>query len=413
MKRTCAWLVCLMATTVSLESGAAPAPGFSGFASLGAGRLNRDSLQFMDYTSDTSFQSDSVIGLQAMAALSDRLSVTGQALAAGYTYDYSIAPWEVELEWLFVGYEITPELRLRVGRMRTPIYMLSDSLEVGYAYPWVRPPTEVYANFYEPFTNFNGMDLTWDTRVWGRDTEWGVFAGQEQGQFRDREAEIEQMAGAHVSMHAGDFLWRYCYVWNRVTYSDPLFRQGEDFYRAQAQALGQPILEQIAETLRSDRQVFQYHGLGVQWEHGDWSLISEKFHEIGPDEQFSSDIDGWYVSAARQFGFWMPYAFFGEYRTEVKPSIIDRVRDSFDVIPAGSNPLLDSIRRFTIFALEDVSIRQRVLGVGLRWDVLPNTAIKLQQEFYRMHSTGQMLFDDTTAMPDTAILTSAVIDVVF
>jgi hypothetical protein len=221
------------------------------------------------------------------------------------------------------------------------------------------------------------------------------------------------MAGTHVSLRYGDFLWRYCYVWNQVTYVDPLFQQGEAFYRAQAVALQQPILNDIAETLRSEHQAFQYHGLGMQWEHDDWTVMSEKFQEIGPDKQFSSDIDGWYASVAHQTNAWLPYAYYGEYRSQVRQSIIDRVTGSFEVIPAGTNPLLDTIRRFTISALEDVSVRQQVLGVGVRWDFLPNAAIKIQQDFYRMRSTGQMLFDDSTAMPRTAILTSAVIDVVF
>lgn len=40
-------------------------------------------------------------------------------------------------------------------RLRTPQYAHSDALDIGYSYPWVRPPVEMYnlpLDNYEGFT---------------------------------------------------------------------------------------------------------------------------------------------------------------------------------------------------------------------------------------------------------------------
>jgi len=88
-------------------------------------------------------RTDTRFGGQLILPMSDRLSLTGQAVAEGYSYeqrDY----YEPHIDRLIFAYQLKSHLRLRAGRLRTPIFMISKHYPVGCAYPWVTPPREVY-----------------------------------------------------------------------------------------------------------------------------------------------------------------------------------------------------------------------------------------------------------------------------
>lgn len=392
---------------------------FSGFASIGAGKLSNDSLEFMDYTGDEwSMDSDSAVALQAIMQTGDRWSVTGQVLAKGFTFgEYS--PYEPRLEWLFASYELTPELRVRGGRLRLPYFVYSESIEIGYSYPWVRPPIEMYANFLEPFANFDGVDLTWQKAIGEFDNEFKVFAGSAEAEYRGREVDVEKTAGFAALTRWEEFSFRYCYNWSRMSIYDPELQLPIDSYlyaEEIATSFGIPgaqIFGDIADTLRLDSKVYQYHGFGAQWEHGAWTIIAEKLATQGPGKQFSFENDGWYLTVARQIDDWMPYVSVGEYRSEMDPKINRRVLASYSVIPAGFSADLDFLRSETVAGISDLSVYHRSATLGVRYDFHSNAAIKLETEYFNFQSTGQMLFDGSEEEPDHVVATSIVVDVVF
>src|SRR5690606_2551065 len=47
----------------------------------------------------------------------------------------------------------------RVGRIALPVFIAADYRKVGYAYPWVRTPIEVYGVL--PLSSSDGADLSW------------------------------------------------------------------------------------------------------------------------------------------------------------------------------------------------------------------------------------------------------------
>jgi hypothetical protein len=392
---------------------------FSGFASIGAGKLSDDTLEFMDYTGDEwSMDSDSVIALQAIMQAGDRWSVTGQVLAKGFTFgEYS--PYEPRLEWLFVSYELTPELRVRGGRLRLPYFVYSESLEIGYSYPWVRPPIEMYANFLEPFANFDGIDLTLQKQMGDFDNEFKIFGGSTQKEYRGRDVNIEKTAGFAVMTRWDEFSFRYCYNWNRMSIYDPNLQEPIDFYHqvedvaTSLNLQGAGIFGDIADTLRLDSKVYQYHGLGAQWEHDAWTVIAERLTTQGPGKQFSFENDGWYLTVAHQIDDWMPYVSIGEYRSEMDPKINRRIMASYNVIPSGFNDQVDELRSQTMAGIDDLSVYHKSTTLGIRYDFHPSAALKLEAEYFNFKSTGQMLFDGSKEEPDHVLATSIVIDVVF
>ncbi len=98
------------------------------------------------------FSTDSRLGLQISAKVNPDISVTGQLLAKA-NKDNS----NVEADWAFVSYRVNEPLSIRAGKIKFPTFLISDYYEVGYAYPWIRPPQEVY--YSNPITTLNGVDV--------------------------------------------------------------------------------------------------------------------------------------------------------------------------------------------------------------------------------------------------------------
>ena len=78
------------------------------------------------------------VGLQAQIKIDPKLSATVQMVARGADN------FKADIDWAYVSYELSPELTLQAGHKRLPIYNYSDYMYVGYAYPWVRPPQDLY-----------------------------------------------------------------------------------------------------------------------------------------------------------------------------------------------------------------------------------------------------------------------------
>lgn len=98
------------------------------------------------------FEEDSRFGLQIAAQVNPQVSVTGQLLAKSHENE-----WAVTTDWGYIQYRASDHVSVRAGRVKLPSFLISDYAEVGYAYPWVRPPQEMYGA--NPMTGLNGMDM--------------------------------------------------------------------------------------------------------------------------------------------------------------------------------------------------------------------------------------------------------------
>ena len=77
----------------------------------------------------------SKLAVQLRYGITDTLSVTGQ-LGTKPTQD----SWEAGPGNLYLAWQANDNLTLRGGRLATPVYMYSETLNVGFSYPWLRLP---------------------------------------------------------------------------------------------------------------------------------------------------------------------------------------------------------------------------------------------------------------------------------
>lgn len=108
------------------------------------------------------------IGFQASTEVSDKLNFTLVLQAMGGSD-------EIDAEWAYASYSATDDLTLHLGRFKGPFFMVSEYSTVGYAYPWVTPPQEVYS--INPIESVTGLNLVYQTDVGNWDWLFQVYTG--------------------------------------------------------------------------------------------------------------------------------------------------------------------------------------------------------------------------------------------
>ncbi|MGS2722334.1 hypothetical protein ACVBEJ_01225 [Porticoccus sp. GXU_MW_L64] len=168
----------------------------NGFGSVVASKLDDNSINQMNtFSRDTSDDSvklspNTRLGYQLSAHFNKRFSMTAQAITQGNR------DFDINLDWLYASYKVDENLQLNIGRFRRPTYTYSEYLHVGYSYPWIRPPVEVYSLDLEFFTRVEGVSLFYQRPVgswlasvqtyYGRSSDTAKLAFNENVDFRTR-----------------------------------------------------------------------------------------------------------------------------------------------------------------------------------------------------------------------------------
>lgn len=110
---------------------------FNGFIS-GAYISSDNSAGYLGATTSADFSQDSKIGFQGTFNISNQTQAVLQLMMKGEN------DWDVEAEWAYLSHRFDNGVKIRGGKLRVPLFMYSDYLDVGYAQPFARPPSEVY-----------------------------------------------------------------------------------------------------------------------------------------------------------------------------------------------------------------------------------------------------------------------------
>lgn len=306
-------LLLLLATVLAMPAAHAELE-FNGFGQIVAASTLSNQHPFPNetYTSDISFKPESLLALQVRADLAPSLSATAQIVSEG---DNDFTP---KFAWAYASYQIGDHWTLKGGRQRVPLYEYSDFLQVGEAYPWVRPPL---ASYTVPLTNIDGFSLgaeyalgKWELHprfIFGSfdGTAPYTISGPSQGQTLDVKA--QNITGLALETVYDEWLsLRASYVFADGTIHDAQVDQ----LISTLQTLGDTSTVQ-GLAADNDQARFASVGFGINREH--W-LFGGEYTHVMIDNSFLPENSGYYVVAGYRFGRLMPLLTYGH--RENKPT---------------------------------------------------------------------------------------------
>jgi hypothetical protein len=146
----------------------------NGFATIGLGQVVNTNVedgkgQIYGIEEDISLAQGSLIGLQFGADMGDGLTATAQIISKGSN------DWVPETEWAYISYDVSDQVRIIAGKQRSPYYMYSEFVDVGYAYHWISPPEGVYSL---PFDSTNSVSAIINNYFGDFETNLQLMYGQ-------------------------------------------------------------------------------------------------------------------------------------------------------------------------------------------------------------------------------------------
>lgn len=350
-------LAVALAAALSLGATAAHAEvRVSGFGQIVAGQTTGSDQLFPErnYTDSVDFREESLFAVQIDAELNDRVSATGQVLARG-SEDF-----DAELAWAYANIKLTDTLSAKLGRQRLPLYRYSDFLDVGYAYPWIRPPVAMYN---QPWSNIDGVSLAHSTYFgdWYSQAQvlYGSFEGEAQFDNSPRDAKLDNLVGASWDIEYSEWLsFRAAYFQGDVT----VLGSSLDALTTNLRAMGQNAL---ASRLDFVEDTGTFANVGVRIDRAGWLAVGE-YAQLTVEDSVYDDVDrtDWYVTLGRRFGTVMPHVTYGrrdaDYNTQVA-----------SLVPAAS-----PLRPFFNAAAGSQQRDESFASVGVRWDFAANVAFK-------------------------------------
>jgi hypothetical protein len=296
--------ICLAATPAfALEQGEHRFNGFGtvGFTHLG-GEDDGRSYGVQGQTND-SWRGDqlSKFGAQLSYGITDTLGVTVQATAKAQQDE-----WKANLEWAYLSLQANDRLMLRAGRLRSPVYMYSESLDVGYSYPWLRLPDEVYSQVQ--VTNYEGVDAVYTMPLSYGSVTFQLAGGQAKN--RDYYAYDEQfdidygkLFGASVSLASNDFgTLRIGYVEADI--------KTDITGTVDASDLGLSASEPLS-LLNLDKEKGKFTSIGYQYDNGTWISSNEWTSRLIENDGMEA-IDSFYLMGGRRFGDFLPHVTYAQ-----------------------------------------------------------------------------------------------------
>jgi hypothetical protein len=345
----------------------APVFSFSGFGTLGVVHSSEDQADFTasvlkpdgaGYTHAWSADVDSLIGAQLIVNLNSKLSAVVQVISEQDPF----GTYDPHVEWANVQYQFTPDFSIRVGRTVLPVFFLTATRKVGYTFPWVRPPLEVYRIL--PVSSNDGADISYRLSTGGLISTFqanagGVDSKSPTGDFKARRGWGFSYTAEYGSMTARA-TWQNANV--TVASINSLF---EAFRQFGPQGIA------IADSNDVDDKRFSTVAVGASYDPGQWFVTSE--WGSSHSHTVLGKIDAWYVSGGYRFGEFTPYLTYAESRPDnlSDPGLTVSALPPYLAGPAtGLNAALNGIL--------SSKPAQNTTSVGIRWDFLKNFDLKLQ-----------------------------------
>lgn len=377
-------LACLILLTTDIRAEESSSRwSLSGFGTIGGIGTDTDSIGFYRNLSQTKdvdkswgISTDSRLGLQLDFKANDKLQATAQWIARDHAGDF----FEQNLEWAFLRWRPRNDIAIRAGRLGTDIFLLADYTNVGYAYPWMRPPHEFYS--FSPVSHFDGIDITKRYHIDEGFLSLKLFTGYTQTALRLSDTLAKApLTGGNLSYNSMNWQaklsYTYIHILNKLGVDD------DDFVDVLSDPLINIVLPNVRELiphLSINNLQMHFISLGGAYDDGTWLLQAEAAYTNSNSIFISSQASA-YLSVGRRVADVTLYALYG-----VAQSFQSKIKVPDPII---SDPRLQLFHDTLDTALNNNGTDEQSVSIGLRWDFYQNIAFKAQWSHFWLSSDSR------------------------
>lgn len=377
--------------------------------------FRRDLGQEVTPGSQYSWKVDSRLGVQVAHTFNPQWQVVGQLLyrdQAEQTLDSMVSR-------AFVSYRPTANFRVRIGRMADETFLMSDYLDVGYAYPWVRPPIESYG-LVVPH-DYDGIDLTYSipdaAGVWRLKGLFGRVKAVIPTGFGDNFIlDTNDHKGVALIREQGPLKMRIGYSTFHLDKPIPIPGQ---LSSGLSQLAASPIVNAFFPAVAGEARALHedlsntdgsqagYTSLGLAYDDGKWVVQAEVNKLSGQSKLTLSGLRA-FASLGYRIGNFLPYVLVSGSR------VPEPTKAGTSWAALGPDAVL--LQNGALTALNSTRMAQNTVSLGMRWDFDSRAALKLQWDQVRVRDSGWRAWTtpiDGESAAGKANVLSATIDFVF
>ena len=379
------WICALILATTLLAVGNAQAEisgQLNGFGTLSGGYLDDDEVNTANGTTYNGFDRgvnydvDSKFALQGTLFFNKSLSFTAQAVALAEN-DY-----DPEIEWNYLSWLVNNQLKIRAGRLRRPNYLYSDTIRVGYTYPWVRPPVEVYSRDLQFFSEVDAINMlaNWSSNEWHYELEAYYGESSAKADFTsDEEIKISTRddIGLILTMERD---------WLSLRFGYQQLPHANIGMAASVQSLFDALttagFPEIVNDLDTNDIKAEYFNLAASIDYHDWLFIAE-YIDVPIDGSIAPDETSWYLTAGRRLGAWTLHYTYAERKRNNRADFTSPLVAQANLV-APVNPFiagtLNGLASGVEQAQSQLDFDLHSQTIGLRYDFESSIALKAEVE---------------------------------
>lgn len=339
---TCSLSVAAEELSSNLQINGFATAGFSSVTEDFGGNYLADPVFFGGgIDNDGSYSIDNVLGVQLRYKADDRVDLVGQLVSVGREN------YATRAEWAYLSYRVDDSLSVRGGRFALPLYMYSESIKVGQAYPWARLPSEVY--LIGGFSSVDGVDALYHVALGDADLNLQGYTGRLDISNSAIRGELQRVSGLNATLAIGDLSLRAGYNKADISLS----------------FLSPPVpLPALVGNATS------FSSVGMTYDDGAWFAAVEatRFSLDG----FYTDTDAAFVSVGHYVGKWLPYAMFSKSNAVKGDECRGELTRFYSPTMGPASPAVaESVCR-------GIEKEQTSYSLGARYDISRRTSLKMQ-----------------------------------
>lgn len=367
---------------------------FSGFASLTFSYSDDSDIGFASSYANKneagfSVTRDSILGGQANVSLAKNWDSVIQVVLQDRTFK----SFDNYLELAFVRYRPSRHWALRVGRLNSDLYLLSEYPYVGYAYTWVRPPHSYYS-FANIASNFDGIDLEYSKYInegfLRLKLAYGTSTAKLKAYNNDFFIDFDNLTTFSANYMLDEWTMRFSLSHSNLgDYKSSNLHAFIDALDAVPQSIW-PQAQRISAKFNTQGNTLEYAAFGLTYDNDNWLVQSE----LGVSESdwiVAPSVLSAYVSAGYRVNNAIFYTGFSAAKNRD-----DVVKITDPIIPPGipdqTSAPIQQLAAITESAVKITNVHQHVINIGVKWQLSERIALKAQLDRFDIKPEGAGLW---------------------